>query len=310
MIEHHAVKPRTPEWFALRANDITASEIGAVAGVGLYGSPYEVWAIKAGLASGPEENSAMTMGRWLEPAVPCALIDQRPDDFISIDYPLDLYVRDADIRLGGTPDARGVDRDGRPVAFEFKVLSRQSYERNWNGAAPMAYQLQLAANTMLLDADYGILAALVLGFQSVELVVERIDRHPTAEFWIRDIARRFWAAFDDGHAPSAPDYQRDADVIRQVFRPDPAKPVPIDLSSDNRVRELLESRAGKKEIIKACDDDVKAIDAELIHKLNGAEAAVLPGWKISHKTKHHDAQWRNAYESTPLLINRTKENAP
>jgi hypothetical protein len=34
MIERHTVKPRTPEWFALRAQDLTMSEVGAVARFG------------------------------------------------------------------------------------------------------------------------------------------------------------------------------------------------------------------------------------------------------------------------------------
>lgn len=309
-IERHTVQPRTPEWFALRARDLTASEVGAVAGVDPWKTPYSVWAEKMGLSSGPEENSAMTLGRWCEPAVHFAFNEQHPEFHIT--YPLDLYVRDPSLRLGGTPDATGFNGNWpeEPIAFEFKVISRQSYERSWpGGQPPMHYQLQVATNAMLLDADHSILAALVLGYQEAELVVHRIDRHPTAEHWIRDIARRFWLAFDEGHAPAAPDYQRDADVLRQVFRPDREKPAPVDLSGDNRLAEVLRDREYVRRTVEDGKKTIKAYDAEIIEKLNGSEAAVHGGWKIAHTTTHVAEQIRAAYSYSQLRITAPKEDA-
>jgi predicted phage-related endonuclease len=306
-VERYFVEPRTPEWFALRAQDLTMSEIGAVAGVDPYATAYEIWARKAGLASGPEENAAMRLGRWAEPAVACAFKEMHPE--CEIRYPLELYVRDPEHRLGGTPDASGFDGESYQIAFEFKVISRASFETNWSGGPPLSYQLQTLGNAMLLDADYGVLAALVLGWQDAELVVHRVERNGRAEAGIRTIAARFWQAFDEGHAPTAPDYRRDADVLRQVFKPDPAKPAPLDLSGDNEIRDILAMREALKTEIKSADTDCKRLDAEIIHKLAGSTAAILPGWKISNTMAHRDAYTVEAKDYPVLKVTKAKENA-
>lgn len=307
-IERHPITDRAA-WLALRQHDLTASDLAAVAGLDPYGrTAWQVWAQKAGLASGQEENSAMKLGRWLEPSLPCALLDSHPRRF-GIRYPLDQYVRDPLLRLGGTPDADGTDGETSCV-FEFKVISSASYERSWpGGEPPIGYLLQTLCNAMLIDADKGLLAALVLGWQDAELVLVDVARHAGAEERIRDLARRFWAAFDEGHALAAPDYERDAEAIRQVFKPDPARPAPIDLTGDNRLVELLNTRDGLKTVVRASEAELKAIDAEVIHKLGGATSATVPGWKITNTMHHRDEHVQKASDYPVLRISREKEKA-
>jgi len=296
-------------WLELRSKDITASDLAAVAGLDPYGrTAWQVWAQKAGLAAPIEENSAMRLGRWLEPGVAAVLAEQRPE--LEVRYPLGLYLRDPGLRLGGTPDADGFDR-GQPVAFEFKVVtSRQSYERNWpEGEPPIGYQLQTLCNAMLLDAHHGILVALVLGWQDAELVVHEVQRHAGAEEQIRDLARRFWQAFDEGHALTAPDYERDGEAIRQVFRPDPAKPAPIDLTGDNRIGLLAEEWQRLSAQESAAKKGKETVKNEIIVKLAGAEAAIADGWKITNTMQHRAEKLQPAAEYPRLLITRQKEKA-
>lgn len=306
MIERFSVHPRTPEWFALRAVDLTMSEVGAVIGVDPFSTAVDVWARKCGLVEPAEDNEAMKLGRWCEPAVAAALQERFPD--LVIDYPLDLYLRDPQARLGGTPDATARDRT-RPdelIAFEFKVISRDSYERWWAEGAPLRYQLQTLGNAMLLGADRGILAALVLGWQKAELVTIEVARHPAAEARIREVAAKFWAAMDEGHAPQ-PDYERDGATLKALFPPRPEAPAPIDLSGDNRLYGLLDQREGLKATIREAEKECSTIDAELVHKLGGAERACLPGWKISHLMTHRDARMVEAKDYPVLRISKTKE---
>lgn len=307
-IERHVIPPGM-RLHPLRAHDLSASDLGAVIGVDNFRTPFDIWAQKAGLASPPEENAAMTLGRWCEPAVAAAHRERYPD--IAIQYPLDLYLRDSGIRLGGTPDATGFDRarPGELIAFEFKVISRQSYEHGWqDGGAPISYQLQTLCNAMLLDASHGILAALVLGWQDAELVVREIPRHAEAEARIRDIARNFWAAFDAGHAPQ-PDYERDGATIRDVFRPNPAKPAPIDLSGDNRIGFLAEEWQRLSAQETAAKKDKETVKNEIIVKLDGAEAAIADGWKITNTMQHRAEKLQPAADFPRLLITRQKEKA-
>jgi predicted phage-related endonuclease len=314
MIERFAITDRA-SWLAMRSHDLTASDIGAVIGIDPYKTPYQVWAEKAGLAETADSN-ILRRGRWLEPAVLEALKEELPDwRFVRPG----IYLRDPDCRLGATPDALGEDRlliGGRVdpdepglVNIQLKVISRPAFEKDWAaGSAPIGYQLQTLCEGMLLDAAYSLLAALVLDTWSAELELRTVPRHAAAEQRIRDIARRFWTAFEEGHAPQ-PDYSRDAETVRALFPPDPQKPAPIDFSTDNRLGGLLSVRAELKDNIKAAEEDCAAIDAEIVHKLDGAEAACLPGWKISHTIAHRDAYQVAAKDYPVLRIARTKEMA-
>ncbi len=57
----------TPEWLALRASKITATDAGCILGVDPYCSAYMRWKQKLGLISPQKENFAMLEGRRLEP---------------------------------------------------------------------------------------------------------------------------------------------------------------------------------------------------------------------------------------------------
>jgi len=39
---------RSPEWFALRADGITATDVSVIAGLNPYKTPYQLWAEKLG----------------------------------------------------------------------------------------------------------------------------------------------------------------------------------------------------------------------------------------------------------------------
>jgi predicted phage-related endonuclease len=314
MIERHEVAPRTSAWHALRARDLTASDLGAVAGVDEYKTAYDIWAWKTGLAEPPAENAAMKLGRWAEPAAIAALTEERPE--LRILYPLDLYLRDPDIRLGGTPDAfASPKRSGGGFAnrdslvVETKVISWQSFEHRFaSGSPPLSWQLQTLTNAMLADASGGILAVLVLGFADAELVVREIPRHAAAEAKIRRLAQNFWTAFDAGHAPQ-PDYYRDAASVRAMFPPDPAKPVPLQID-DDQLAARLQERLELKAAIAGAERECAAIEAELVHKLAGATQAILPGWRISHKITHRDTYEVAAKDYPVLRIIRDRKAAP
>src|SRR5579859_7575536 len=89
------------QWLSLRRNDITASDVPAVCGEGLYGSATRVWAEKKGLIPAAEMSDVMKRGIWGEAAVVEALKDERPHWQLRR---AKVYVRDAEARLGCTPD--------------------------------------------------------------------------------------------------------------------------------------------------------------------------------------------------------------
>ena len=286
-IERFAIHDRA-SWLALRSQDLTASDLGAAIGVDPWKSQLGVYAEKSGLVLPAQENAAMARGRWLEAAVVAALREECPG--WDIRFPVGVYLRDPDCRLGATPDCIAEDPDEPGlINIQLKVVSRPVFERDWsfdNGSgdhgAPFGYRLQTLAEGYLLDARKSLLAALVIDTYTAELVLVDVPRHEAAEERVRQLAVEFWENIAAGRRP-APDYHRDAETVNAMFPPDSAVPAPLDLSSDNRIHTLLEQRAKLKAEIKADSEVLEALDAELVDKLKGATAAFTTAWKITRR---------------------------
>ena len=60
---------RSPEWFALRADGITATEVSVIAGLNPYKTPYQLWAEKTGATPPQKVGAAANRGVILEDAV-------------------------------------------------------------------------------------------------------------------------------------------------------------------------------------------------------------------------------------------------
>ena len=54
---------------------------------------------------------------------------------------------------------------------------------------------------------------------------------------------------------------------------------------------------------------IDAVEAELVEKLNGAELALAPGWKITRKIQHRPERLVKAGDFPVLRITRLKEDA-
>lgn len=298
-IERRAVAARE-QWLQWRKADLTASDLGAVAGVDEYRSPLAVYAEKRGLII-PEENALMRRGRWFESAAASAL-RERLDDW-TIENP-HAYFREVETRLACTPDRFGYPPSGELVNIQIKTIAAPSFE-NWNGTPPMSYQIQTAAEGYLTGAARSLLAVLVVSTYGAELELFDIPRHPAAEEKCRQLAVEFWKNMEAGLMPAA-DYRRDGDVIAALHPAHvPAKL--LDLSSDNRLHEILPRRAELKAAIKSASEEVEAIDAELRDKLGDAEAGELPGWKLSLKLQHKKEFVSPAWSGRVLRVTDRRE---
>jgi putative phage-type endonuclease len=291
-VELHNVKPRTPEWFALRQPFLTASDIGAVVGVDPFKTPFQVYLEKTG-ASPAGDNAAMRRGRFFEGAAIEYLKEEFPT--VRIIRP-NVFVCDRELELGATPDALLEDPDDPGlVNVQIKVVNARSFDL-WEGVPPLGYQLQVTAENMLLDAKRGILAVLVISSYDAEIHLFDIPRHAAAEQRIREIAAEFWGNMRAGRRP-APDYGRDAETIAAMFpRAEPGKV--LDLTGDNRLDGLLFERSVQKILLGTTAQKIETIDAEIKDKMGDAETGELPGWRITWKN-----ETRRAY-SVPEKTNR------
>lgn len=282
MISVRSIESRD-EWLVWRKEVLTASDIGAVAGGDPYKTPLRVYAEKMTDVA-VEESPIMRRGRMFEHAAYGYLLEDHPTWTW---WRPNAFYADPDLKLGATPDALARDDDGLLVNCQIKTVSLPTF-LDWQGIPPHSYVLQTACENLLTKADYGILAVMVVSAYGADMHEFPVPRHPGAEKRICDLARQFWANIKKGLVPR-PVYRLDAEVVEAMHPPsDIAEPV--DLSGDNRLMEVLELRETLKESMKRGKEDLAALDAEIVHKLDGAQLATLPGWKITHRMQH-----RNGY---------------
>lgn len=297
MIEIRPITSRR-EWLSWRREVLTASDIGAVAGVDQYKTPLRVYAEKLTNIDA-EESPIMRRGRMFEAAAIEYLREDHEDWQLS--RPAAFYI-DVDHKLGATPDLLAeCEKRGR-INIQIKTVSAPVFE-SWDGKPPTGYVLQTVCENLLTNADEGILAVLAVSAYAAELHEFPVPRHKGAEKRICDIARQFWANVKKGVVPR-PDYRMDGDVLAKLYQPDIEVETPLDLTGDNRILEVLEQREALKASIKEHEADVKAFDAEIIHKLGGATLATVNGWKITNKLTHRKEYTVAAAEFPRLLVSR------
>lgn len=304
-VERIAITDRA-QWLELRRQDVTASDIAVVCGVSPYKTIFQLWAEKTNAnpaTSDRPDNGAMLRGRIYEPAVFKAAL--MFTDWTSV-TPFDdkLYLRDPVLRIGATPDAIGADRDGEFIV-QAKTVGRSIFEA-WDGP-PLAYQLQTLTEAMLYGAPRAYLAVLVTDPFNPEFHAYEVPRHKDAEQRIRDAVTRFWDSIEAGELPAI-DYSRDGELLKQMFKPREGV-APVDLTGDNMLPILLDTRETLKADVKQKQVRIDEINAELIHKLDGAPAAVCAGWKITNKLQHRKETVIPAKDIAVLRVIKTKEQA-
>jgi putative phage-type endonuclease len=269
------------QWLALRMRDLTASDIGAAAGVSPYKTPLALYAEKAGLLMPEADSNIMRRGRWMEAAVIEALHDEQPGWRIMRPR---VYLRDDELRIGATPDATAVTDYGEVVNVQCKVVARPTYERQWSDGPPVHYVLQALCEGML-QGMASVIAALVVDTYSADLYLHPVPRHPGAEARMKTLSSEFWQRVANRTPPLA-DYAADADTVAAMWPQSQPDPV-LDLSGDNMLPGLLAERVELKAATDTAMQRLIEIDTELKAKLGEHELGKLPGWKVSWKTANY-----------------------
>jgi predicted phage-related endonuclease len=280
-------------WLALRQHDITASDVPAVCGDGMFGSALKVWAEKRGIVGQSEQTEAMKRGLWGEAAIFEALGMEYPDWELRR---AKVYFRDPSIRIGATPDGAAVRPDKEGVGIvQAKFISEWSFISHWlndpdddphrpdaPATAPIAYQLQTLTEAMLAEADWAVLAVIIHSQWQWSLRLFDVHRHEGAELMIRDRVAGFWRDYiDTGIQPSV-DPTRDEAIVKKLFARDDG--TELDLSGDNELPGLLDERAKLKDAIKLNEKRVGVIDTDIKGKLgNHTYARIRDGRRVSWK---------------------------
>jgi predicted phage-related endonuclease len=274
------------EWLERRKLDVTASSVACLFGLHEYMSSLSLWATKTGIPMETTDNKVLQRGRRLEGAVADVFIEENPGWRIT---KANEYLRDPKIRLGGTPDFYCRDPEGKRVTLQAKIVARSQFRRLWDESAPPFWiVLQCLTEAHLDNADYGIVAALVLDEWTADLHTYKVPRHRAGEERIRKAVQQFWQNVEDGKPPPPADYARDGVIIGMMF-PNHIPGKVLDLTHDNRMPELIESRIGLQEEIKSLKAALDKVETEIKEKLGDAEGAIVPGWRVTWKKQHRKA---------------------
>lgn len=290
------------QWLALRAGDVTASGVGALFGLHPYQTPMGLFAEKTGVLREDEDTIAMRRGRLLEDAVARAYQEKHPSYKI---IKAKHYLRAVDLRLGATPDFIMIDEQRRRAALQAKTVAPLAFKRSWTDTtAPTWISLQCLTEAMLMRADYGVIAALVVDGYHFDLHEYFVPRHEAAERRIREGVAKFW---DDVGAGRTPEFQAADRALVAVMYPREQPGTTIDLRGDNELPHLLRRRERYKNLIEQMTDRQREIETRLMAQMGTHEAALVNDWRITFKQQHRKEYTVKATEFRVLRIARDKD---
>lgn len=135
----------TPEWHALRATKIGASDAPVIMGVSPWKTPYQLWQEKLGLVESHQSNVAMLRGKLMESQArkcfqKCTGIQIYPSVVLSKKYPWMMASLD------------GID-SSKTVAVEIKCPGRDDHSTALDGQIPEKYIPQLYHQMIVCELD-------------------------------------------------------------------------------------------------------------------------------------------------------------
>jgi predicted phage-related endonuclease len=160
---------------------------------------------------------------------------------------------------------------------------------------------------MLANADWIVIAALLVDAHNMDVSIHEMPRNRAAEDKIKAAVAQFWEDVATGREPE-PDFAKDADVLRAMWKRE-AEPIKmIDLSGNNEFGELLAERAFLKNGIKSAEARCEAIESQLRYAMKDAAAVTgLDGWRITYKTSHFKEHTVPARDQRVLRIADQRE---
>lgn len=275
-----------------RKTYLGSADIASLYGVeGAFGSPYEVWARKRGIAPPLEMTEAMEVGVILE------------------DYVLSRYEREEGEKVGAkqvffrhpdhefcgcTVDGLIFNKMGLPVRI---VEAKTTRDYKWD-EVPLRYEAQV--QWQMGCSGIGEADLTVLHRPDLQLKTYRLQFNPSIFSALLDRAVDFWFGFiEPGMQPETDGLAATTEALKAIAA-SPGKVVEIDQLADR-----LDALKSAKLMAKEADERVEAITNELRAALGDAEAGTIAGqtaitWKSSFTsrldTKRLKSEMPDVYE--------------
>ena len=305
-IERISVESKA-EWLALRAKDITSTEIAAL--FGDENSPYltrfDLWHRKRGQKVVEIDTSErMAWGLRLEDAIARGVAE---DHGLSIRR-INQYMRIPSLRLGASFDF-GVDATGDlgPGLLEIKNVDAWAAKERWiidgdHVEAPVHIELQLQHQLLVSGRKRGYIAALV-GGNRVLLLSREASKSVHDEILSRSDA--FWKSVDAGAEPP-PVYPRDASTVIDLHRI--CAPCTV-AQPTQELATLSAEYAAASAMVKAAEQDRSVAKARIMCLIGDAERVTGDGWTISAGTvasRHVEAYDTEPYRNFRVTFKKGK----
>lgn len=280
-----SIEPRSPEWHAIRLQNIGASEVAALFDVQPpYAlSAYPLHMVKAGLVDPPPvDGERIRMGVAMEPVIGrlaaerhgwtitpgrYATDDTTPGMAASLDFEV---AAPADLPPG-FQDVTG------PGCLETKNVDGLVYRKSWTDGEPPVHQLlQLQHQLACTGYEWGCLAALI-GGNELRTVFYR--PRPRIIASIRERVTAFWQAVRDDRPPN-PDGSSGANHALRALFPDLAFD-PADLRDDNQLPDLCAQYIQATADTREADARKDELRNQIMAKVGAHRHAMVTGFDVT-----------------------------
>lgn len=227
LLGRHA--PGSPEWHALRAEGIGASEVAAVLGLSPWQSRFNLWHVKAGnITETFSGNAETSWGNRLEPVVLDAYADSRGCGELATGVDPFAWEQPADagfVYQPGTyrhalrewqrcnPDALASDG----TSWRLVEIKTARYPDGWGADGsdeiPPHYRAQVVYAMDCLGLDVCDVAVLIGGSDFRVFTIELDEAEATL---IRDEVAAFWESIALGRGPGLDESTSTADALRKL----------------------------------------------------------------------------------------------
>ena len=292
------IRPQSrADWLAGRTKTVGASEVAALFGAHPYTTPLELFETKQGrYAKEFAEAEIREHSIHIPPTERGNLFEDDAFELIKRLRPEwaeqmtlnqipggEVFV-DRSAGMSSTPDVFvELGRKPRSATIQIKTMNDRVFRDSWKDGEtitpPLSVAVQAVVDATLSGCDRAYAAAMVVGY-TTDLYLIEVPLHPKLMIKARALVKDFWRRIE-ADEPYAPDFAKDGKLLAAIYADDDGGEV--DLSSNNRIVELLAQREPLKAREKDGDDaakERKVIDVEIIAALGNAARGLLPDGRV------------------------------
>ena len=256
---------RSPEWFALRADGITATDVSVIAGVNPYKTPYQLWAEKLGKYTPDPVGPAAVRGILLENAVA---------DFYEMETGRELRRSNGVVRLKELPWVMA-SLDRTIVGEDGLVEIKTSTSPRWSlHPVPPEVVAQVQWQMFVTAAPWVDIAVLLGG---LVFRIERVEADIKYQTQLYAKAVEFRNALATSTPPTL--QGEDSDALAQVVPQTSEEWAQADLSLDR----LAALYAEKQYESKLLDQELQNLAISLKEAIGEKVGIVGEGWSATWK---------------------------